>query len=192
MPISDVNVPVEDIAHVIQVALTPVFLLSGIGTLLNVFNTRLARVSDHTEHTNELLKADPEDEGAALLRRHLWRLHRRRVALDVAIALGAFGGASACGAGLRPIRRRAARRGDRHRAVRHVRDRAGLHGRRSRRLHRGYLPGMARPAAGGRAAEYAQAIMTPSALGRSARIAGLPCRRGPWMFRAECRTNGHR
>ncbi len=98
MPISDVNVPVEDIAHVIQVALTPVFLLSGIGTLLNVFNTRLARVSDHTDHTNELLKADPEDEGAALLRRHHCRLHRRRVALDVAIALGAFGGASACGA----------------------------------------------------------------------------------------------
>jgi hypothetical protein len=31
------------IAHIIQVALTSVFLLSGIATLLNVFSTRLAR-----------------------------------------------------------------------------------------------------------------------------------------------------
>ena len=31
------------VAHVIQVALTPIFLLSGIATLLNVFATRLAR-----------------------------------------------------------------------------------------------------------------------------------------------------
>src|SRR5690242_11924667 len=34
------------VAHVIQVALTPIFLLSGIATLLNVFATRLARVAD--------------------------------------------------------------------------------------------------------------------------------------------------
>ena len=35
--------PLDLVAHVIQVALTPVFLLSGIATLLNVFSTRLAR-----------------------------------------------------------------------------------------------------------------------------------------------------
>ena len=29
----------DNIAHIIQVALTPVFLLSGIATLLNVFST---------------------------------------------------------------------------------------------------------------------------------------------------------
>ena len=46
MPGSLDTVPLDSIAHVIQMALTPVFLLSGIGTLLNVFNTRLARVSD--------------------------------------------------------------------------------------------------------------------------------------------------
>src|SRR5271163_926678 len=38
MPGSIANVPLDSIAHVIQVALTPVFLLSGIGALLNVFN----------------------------------------------------------------------------------------------------------------------------------------------------------
>ena len=38
--------PLDLVAHVIQVALTPVFLLSGVATLLNVFATRLARVAD--------------------------------------------------------------------------------------------------------------------------------------------------
>ena len=47
---------VDSVAHIVQVALTPVFLLSGIGTLLNVFNTRLSRVSDHREHATELLQ----------------------------------------------------------------------------------------------------------------------------------------
>src|SRR4051812_512761 len=37
---------VETVAHIIQAALMPVFLLSGIATLLNVFSTRLARVAD--------------------------------------------------------------------------------------------------------------------------------------------------
>jgi hypothetical protein len=42
LPSVDLADAVDSIAHIIQVALTPVFLLSGIGTLLNVFNTRLA------------------------------------------------------------------------------------------------------------------------------------------------------
>lgn len=91
--------PVDTIAHVIQVALTPMFLLSGIGTLLNVFNTRLARVSDHSEHTSDLLAANPGGAEAALLRRHLRRLRARVVlALDLSIALGALGGATTCAA----------------------------------------------------------------------------------------------
>ena len=79
----------------IQVALTPVFLLSGIGTLLNVFTTRLARVTDHMEHAEELLLAQPGSPDAATLRSHLHRLRRRTFALDVAVALGAIGGATA-------------------------------------------------------------------------------------------------
>src|SRR5712664_2121643 len=41
--------PLDTVAHIIQVALTPVFLLSGIATLLNVFSTRLARVADRVD-----------------------------------------------------------------------------------------------------------------------------------------------
>ena len=88
----------ESAAHVVQLALTPVFLLSGIGTLLNVFNTRLARVADHSEHAADLLEADPDRPEAARLRSQLRRLHHRTVALDLSIALSALGGATICGA----------------------------------------------------------------------------------------------
>ena len=91
--------PLDDIAHIVQLALTPVFLLSGVGTLLNVFNTRLARVSDHSEHVADLLDAGPSAADAARLNAHLARLRRRIVALDTAIALGAW-------AGRRPVPRR--------------------------------------------------------------------------------------
>ena len=40
---------VDMVAHIIQAALTPVFLLSGIATLLNVFSTRLVRVADQVD-----------------------------------------------------------------------------------------------------------------------------------------------
>jgi hypothetical protein len=91
---------IDSVAHIIQVALTPVFLLSGIGTLLNMFNTRLSRVSDHTWHMFELL-GDAEDEAKrAHLIAHMARLQQRRLALDVAVIMGAVGGASTCGAAL--------------------------------------------------------------------------------------------
>jgi hypothetical protein len=89
---------VDSVAHVIQVALTPVFLLSGVGTLLNVFNTRLSRVSDHREHVAELLRDENDPVEQARLRGHLLRLRIRTLVLDASVVLGAFGGASTCGA----------------------------------------------------------------------------------------------
>ncbi|TXM89720.1 DUF2721 domain-containing protein, partial [Methylobacterium sp. WL122] len=52
----------DGIAHIIQVALTPVFLLSGVATLLNVFGARLARVSDQAERVSGLLAGATETE----------------------------------------------------------------------------------------------------------------------------------
>ena len=89
---------VDSVAHIIQVALTPVFLLSGIGTLLNVFNVRLARVADHTEHAFELLANEALDAKRAGLIRHLVRLRRRRTVLDASVILAAIGAAATCGA----------------------------------------------------------------------------------------------
>jgi Protein of unknown function (DUF2721) len=83
------------VAHVIQVALAPVFLLSGIATLLNVFSTRLARVADRVEQLTKALDA-ADDTDAAQLAAQLPQLHRRSVALDSAVVLGAIGGAATC------------------------------------------------------------------------------------------------
>jgi hypothetical protein len=98
LPGMDPGDAVDSIAHIIQVALTPVFLLSGIGTLLNVFNTRLSRVSDHREHASELLRGEEDVTEAVRLRSHLARLRHRTLVLDASVVLGAIGGASTCGA----------------------------------------------------------------------------------------------
>ena len=89
--------PLESIAHIIQLALTPVFLLSGIATLLNVFATRLARVGDKVESITKALD-DADDEQGRVLQSLLKILHRRTIALDVAVILGAVGGAATCAA----------------------------------------------------------------------------------------------
>jgi hypothetical protein len=91
---------IDSVAHIIQVALTPVFLLSGIGTLLNVFNTRLARVSDHRDHAYDLLRGDCDGAERTRLRAQLDRLQLRTVVLDASVVLGAIGAAFTCGAAL--------------------------------------------------------------------------------------------
>ena len=91
------DVPLDDLAHIVQVALTPVFLLSGVGTLLNVFNTRLARVTDQSERISDLLDKSA-DRDSVQLKAHLNRLQRRIVALDSSIIFGGIGGAATCGA----------------------------------------------------------------------------------------------
>ncbi|GAJ29855.1 DUF2721 domain-containing protein [Acidomonas methanolica] len=100
--------PIDSVAHVIQTALTPVFMLSGIGTLLNLFNTRLARVSDHLDDVRKQQReqqADgPQEDGpqedTARLATRSRRLRRRIIALDTAIIFGGIGGALTCGAAL--------------------------------------------------------------------------------------------
>jgi hypothetical protein len=91
---------VENVAHLIQMALTPVFMLSGIGTLLNLFNTRLARVSDHLRQISDLLAEAQTADERHTLKRHVRRLHRRMMVLDTSIFLAAIGGAATCGAAL--------------------------------------------------------------------------------------------
>jgi len=98
MPFTSDQIPALDlnsIAHVIQVALTPIFLLSGIATLLNVFSTRLARVADRVE---QITKQMNETDGAQSveLARALLHLRRRSLALDTAVVLGAIAAAATC------------------------------------------------------------------------------------------------
>jgi hypothetical protein len=51
--ISDQSIPVSAIAHLIQLAIAPVFLLAGIGAILNVMAQRLARVVDRVRHIEQ-------------------------------------------------------------------------------------------------------------------------------------------
>ena len=45
-----------DVAHLIQVALTPIFLISAIGVTLNVLTNRLARIVDRARAIEEVLR----------------------------------------------------------------------------------------------------------------------------------------
>ena len=84
----------EGAAHVVQLALTPVFLLSGVAALVNVFSTRLGRVSDQADKLSEQDRDAPGHD----LRLELLRWRSR--ALDGAVVLSALAGASTCGAAL--------------------------------------------------------------------------------------------
>jgi Protein of unknown function (DUF2721) len=89
------DAPLDTIAHIIQVALTPIFLLSGIATLLNVFATRLARVADLVAQITKAMEQAEPDQSVDLSRQ-LLRLRWRSIALDAAVALGAIAAAATC------------------------------------------------------------------------------------------------
>jgi hypothetical protein len=78
----------QDAARIVQLALTPVFLLSATATLLGVFSSRLARVADRV-HALAVLSGDDHVAELALLKR------RSRV-LDVAVVIAALGGGLTC------------------------------------------------------------------------------------------------
>ncbi|HEX8580161.1 MAG TPA: DUF2721 domain-containing protein, partial [Allosphingosinicella sp.] len=62
--------PVSTIGHLIQLAIAPVFLLAGIGAILNVLAQRLARVVDRAralEKEFESLDDGQRDRAAAEL-----------------------------------------------------------------------------------------------------------------------------
>lgn len=56
-----------DIAHLIQVALTPIFLISAIGVTLNVLTSRLARIVDRARAMEDIVRrSDHLDDGRDL------------------------------------------------------------------------------------------------------------------------------
>jgi hypothetical protein len=82
---------VDSVAHVIQVALTPVFLLSGIASLLGVLSTRLGRVADRVDSLAERLEtAEPAQRSR--LEARLTYLRRRSHILDAAVMMATLGG----------------------------------------------------------------------------------------------------
>lgn len=66
---------VTTVAHVIQLAVAPVFLLTGIGAILNVITTRLARIVDRTRALINLIdqsESEYQEEKDKLARRTRW------------------------------------------------------------------------------------------------------------------------
>lgn len=85
----------SDIAHIIQLAIAPVFTLAGIGALLNVMANRLARVVDRWRALEAGLAAD--DEIASRLHvTELGVLDRRMVHIHRAIALSTLAALLIC------------------------------------------------------------------------------------------------
>ena len=79
-------------AHVIQLALTPIFLLSAVGTLINVFSTRLGRISDRIH----VLEKDGSAADGSVDEVELAGLHLRAWLLNVAVILATLAGAMTC------------------------------------------------------------------------------------------------
>jgi len=85
----------SDIAHIIQLAIAPVFTLAGIGALLNVMANRLARVVDRWRALEGELPAS--DAGTSQLHvRELAVLDRRMVHIHRAIALSTLAALLIC------------------------------------------------------------------------------------------------
>lgn len=85
----------DSIVHVIQLSLSPIFLLTAMASLLGVFTTRLARISDQVKALSSTPGTDDGQKASVRLR--LAYLRRRTHALDTAVILGAISGAATCG-----------------------------------------------------------------------------------------------
>jgi hypothetical protein len=68
-------IPISTIAHLIQLSIGPVFLLAGVGAILNVLANRLARVVDRVRRLEE------EFAGASEVRQRLARAELKHLGL---------------------------------------------------------------------------------------------------------------
>lgn len=84
------------IAHIIQLAVAPVFLLAGVGAILNVMANRLARIVDRAR-TLELKLAAAEGALRTELEERLANLSRRARLIGHAIALCVMTAVLVCG-----------------------------------------------------------------------------------------------
>ncbi|HEX7822997.1 MAG TPA: DUF2721 domain-containing protein [Sphingobium sp.] len=87
--------PVSDVAHIIQLALAPVFLLTGVGAFLNVCTGRLARIVDRARVISPLILTGRGAEHDRLVN-ELRVLDRRMGIVDIAILLSVISAGLVC------------------------------------------------------------------------------------------------
>jgi len=89
------SVNIGDVAHAIQLALAPVFLLTGIAGILNVMAGRLARILDRGRQLTEHDLPRPVD-GVGTIDVELQSLERRRHLASAAITACTFSALLVC------------------------------------------------------------------------------------------------
>lgn len=79
----------DEIGHIIQLAIAPVFLLTGVGTNMLVLTNRLARIIDRSRDLESELESQPaiSSQKAQLYRDELHILFRRAKKINRAILL---------------------------------------------------------------------------------------------------------
>ena len=83
----------NDVAHAIQLAIAPVFLLTGIAGMLNVMTGRLARIIDRGRRLSEPAATTTADSAALL---ELTGLEQRRLFTSAAITATTFSALLVC------------------------------------------------------------------------------------------------
>ena len=86
--VPEFSIPASDVAHAIQLAIAPVFLLTGIGALLSAMSFRLGRIVDRAR----LLEERPAVTGdvQAALHKELQALSQRAHLINRSITLCTF------------------------------------------------------------------------------------------------------
>src|SRR5450830_972902 len=93
-----INLQLGDVGHTIQLAIAPVFLLTGVGTKLSVLTSRLARIIDRARVVEQLLRTEEGKriEMEAELEEELDELYRRSHLINRAITLSTTTGLLIC------------------------------------------------------------------------------------------------
>lgn len=85
--------PVSDIAHLVQMAVAPVFLLTGVGAVLSVLTTRLSRVIDRGRQLDHWVS---EGHDPSWYEHELKKLAKRNALINTAITLATMAAFFVC------------------------------------------------------------------------------------------------
>lgn len=91
-----INLELGDVAHIIQLSIAPVFLLTGVGTLLTVLTNRLARILDRSRILEEQLAGKGGVMQKPGFREELSELYERGHLINWAITLATMCGLFIC------------------------------------------------------------------------------------------------
>jgi len=87
VPMTGVDLQTENVAHIIQLALGPVFLLSGVGITLSMLTQRLSRIVDRARTLEDRREVTNSEPKLKIIDKDLRVILRRARYINSAIAL---------------------------------------------------------------------------------------------------------